>query len=259
MTVRTLPAAALGVALAVGLAPAPAAASDTTACTVTGAELTWAADAALRVEAEAWETTGEVVHDGAAFSWTAGTGVADAALPTASVAFDGTVSFPAATGDRRTAIVDPTLVVDGEQGRLLLALAADGEAQGDGAADQIHLLDVDLGAATVTKDGEVITLAVVGAPTTLTAEGASHLTAHAAGADFEPIDATVIADCAEPEPEADAAAGEAEQATAWLPITAVAVGALLVALLAGGSVARRKRRTAALAPAPSEGPEDPAS
>jgi len=256
MSARTLPAAVLGAALALGLAPAPAAAADTAACTVTAAELTWAVDTAIRADAGDWEAAGEVAHNGSAFSWTAGTGVADATLPSASVVFDGAVTFPTVDGGRLAAIADPTLVVDGEQGRLLLAPVAEDGADAAGG-DQLHFLDVDLAAATVTKDGGVITLTVVGAPTTLTEEGASRLTAHAAGDDFESIDATIVADCAAP--DAEASPDETEQGTLWLPVGAVALGAVLVALLAGGSVARRKRRTAALAPAPAEEPEDPAS
>ena len=257
MRPRALPPAVLGAALAValGLAPAPAAAADTAACAVTAAELTWAVDTAIRADAGDWEATGEVAHNGSAFSWTAGTGVADATLPSASVVFDGAVTFAAIDGGRSASIVDPTLVVDGEQGRLLAATAEDGAGAAGG--DQLHFLDVDLSAATITKDGDAITLAVVGAPSTLTEEGASRLAAHAAGDDFESIDATIVADCAAS--DADAAPDEAEQGTAWLPVTAIALGVVIVALLAGGSVARRKRRTAALAPASSVAPEDPAS
>ena len=225
----------LALALAVALLPIIGAAAPAHAaarsCIVSEAKAVWDAGAS-DVEAG-----GAVAAADGVLTLSGGTGVLEPVGPTGSVSFDGTLVYTSAAGVTTT-LSAPTIVIDGTKGTLLF----DVQPEGTELVPQAPLADVDLGAAAVSESGDALNLDGVGAATDPTGQGRDVLWSGT----LSGLDLTIAADCATPEASADAAAAEkdAEGTGILVPVVVVGVAALFAALLAVGSVQRRKRNSA---------------
>ena len=214
--------------------PAHAAARS---CIVSEAKAVWDAGAS-DVEAG-----GAVAAADGILTFTDGTGVVEPVGPTGSISFDGTLVYTSAAGVKTT-LSAPTIVIDGTRGTLLF----DVQPEGTDLVPQAPLADVDLGAAAVSESGDALNLDGVGAATDPTGQGRDVLWSGMLGG----IDLTIAADCATAEastgPSAVPAPADAEEDAGGtgilVPVIVVGVAALLAALLAVGSVQRRKRNSA---------------
>lgn len=229
--------AILAIALAatvplVGASPAHAAPRT---CTVSEAKVVWDAGSS-DVQAN-----GAVASADGILTFDNGKGVLEPVAPAGSVSFDGSLDVTSSAGVRTT-LSAPTLVVDGEKGSLLFDVQPDGADQ----MPQAPLVTIDLAAAAVSESGDTVNLDGVGAATELTSEGREVLSAGAGGT----LDLTVVATCTTAEPSAVGAAAPSDDAEdaggpgILVPVIVVGVAAVLAALLAVGSVQRRKRNSA---------------
>ncbi len=218
--------------LAAGGGVAPAAAADTTACTVSEARAVWVAGSDdLEASGSAASTDGQLTLDG-------GTGVLDPLGPTGSISFEGEIGYTSAAGVPTT-LTNPTIVVDGKSGILLF----DVQPEGTDLIPQEPLVTVDLRAGAVSEEGDAVTLDALEAATDASA-GAEVLWSGVPGS----LDLTVAAECPTAEtPTGGPASPEADDGSGmWLAVTAVGIAAALAALLAVGSVQRRKRNSASV-------------
>lgn len=231
---RTIaPLLVLALATALVAVPAPASAVDTTACTVTRADLAWDAGTADLQASGAASLEETTLH------FADGAGVIDAVGPVGSIAFEATVTF---TGDdgASTTLTNPTFVLAEQTGQLL----ADVQAEGAELVPQAPLGSVDLGAGAITEDGTALTFTAVEAATDRAPDAPAFW-------DGEPgtLDLTVDADCP-PVSASTATTPPAEtdepDVTPWVVSGVVGGAALLAALLAVGSVARRRQDAATL-------------
>lgn len=225
--------AILVIALAAALLPVtalPAQAAPRT-CTVSQATAVWDAGAS-DVQA-----SGSLAAADGILTFDKGTGVLEPVAPSGSASFDGTLAYTSAAGVKTT-LSAPTLVIDGDQGSLLFDVQPEGADQ----MPQAPLATVDLRAAAVSESGDTVNLDGVGAATELTAEGRDVLWSGVAGT----FDLTVVATCTTAEPAVAPAGDEADAGGTGIlvPVVVVGIAALLAALLAVGSVQRRKRNSA---------------
>ncbi|MFS0866120.1 HtaA domain-containing protein [Microbacterium sp. 179-B 1A2 NHS] len=238
---RTLaPSLVLALLGALAAAPAPASAADTTACTVTQADVVWDAGTA------ALEASGSATLEATTLRFSDGAGVIDPVGPVGSIAFDATLTFVSDAGVQTT-LTNPTLLLTEGSGQLLF----DVQPEGTALVPQSPLASVDLRAGAITEDGAVLTLTAVEAAT----ERASDAAAFWEG-DPGTLDLTAGADCppvAASGATAPATGAEEPDTTPWVVFGVVGGAALLAALLAVGSVARRRRNAASL----DEHPRDP--
>jgi hypothetical protein len=213
-------------------------------CTVSDASLMWGFKESFRAYIDGsiangeWTTEGDVSYATPVFTWSGGTGGADAdeAL---DVQFSGSVRFTGHGGVLDTTIANPRVVVDGDSAVLLLDIH--GTTQAGDAVEQlgVEFAELDLAGATRTQDGDELTLADV--PAVLTAAGAAAFGTYPEGEalDTLTITATVDGGCAtEVEtPTATAADDELDTdqtADAGWPVWATV---LIIALLAAAIVA----------------------
>lgn len=223
---------------AVGAA-SPALAADTTACTVSVAELAWHADAADV------EVSGGAEADADGIRLTGGVGILDPVAPVGSASFEATLTFADEEGVD-TVLSNPTLVIEEGDGELLFDVQVGDEA----LRAQTALGAIDLRAATVSEDREVVTFRALEAATEWTAGAPA---SWAAATDTLDLDLTADCPASETTPS-PAATGDAASDGGdgiGIPIAVVSVAVVVVALLAFGSIARRRRNTASVDDHPS--------
>ncbi|MFT4283487.1 MAG: HtaA domain-containing protein, partial [Protaetiibacter sp.] len=211
-------------------------------CTVSDATLVWGFKESFRAYIDGsiangeWTTEGGVSYATPSFTWTGGTGGADAdgAL---DVQYAGSVRFTGHGGVLDTTIANPRVVIDGDRAVLLLDVSGttqEGEAVSQTA---VEFAELDLSGVEGTTDGDTVTWAAV--PAALTAAGAAAFGTYPEGEALDPvtITATVESGCASesPAPTAtdDELAPEPTAAEGW-PVWATV---LIVALLAAAIIA----------------------
>ncbi len=271
---RVLSGVTLSALIAIPIAPAAAAgvpmASPAASCTVTTADAVWGFKESFRsyisgtIANGGWEVDGGAAYETPNFTWTGGVGWYDLATQTGEVAFTGGIHFTGHDGLLDTTVQDPTLVFGGPgvaQVRLDIsgvsmedAMTGGGEAQ---TVEQVPLVDVDLATATIAAASDVVTVTVVAAPTSITAEGFAAFGNYESGTAFDPIALAVTATCSPSETPAPSPTGASETAVDSTPSdSAVAatsaipgwvpwgVGGLLIAsaVIGGVLLARRRRR-----------------
>lgn len=267
-------ALALGLTAGVLLAPALAgpsvAAQAAPSCEVTGATLSWGFKESFRsyisgtIANGAWETTGGAAYETPRFSWTIAGGSLSPDDGTGEIAFSGAVRFTGHGGLLDTTVADPVLSLTGPGvGRLSLDVTgttmeqamSGGEVQPE-TRGAVPLVELDLSAAALSRDGDTVTYTADAAPAAITAEGYDAFGNYPAGTAFDPVSVVVTADCppvavetaASPttavgaEALDAAAASSATPAPAWLPWT-VGGAIALTAAGAGAAVVVRRRRT----------------
>jgi len=236
------------------------AAADQAGCTVESAELEWGFKESFRAYISGTIANGEwQVLDGATyetptFGWTGG-GTFDAegsnasASPLADLSFQGGIRFVGHGGVLDTTVSDPRLVITEEGASLLLDVV--GETQSGVAVDaaEVPFADLDLSTAEITSDGDVITIAGIGA--TLTEQGSAAFGTYPAG---DPLDAltvrvtlpascdTVVLPTAEPQPtQAPVQPDSGEGLPLWAIIVMVVLGVVVVGAIVVIVMLLRKR------------------
>jgi hypothetical protein len=224
------------VALAAALAVAPG-------CTVTDATLTWGFKESFRAYIDGsiangdWTVSNGAVYATPSFSWPGGTGVYDPATGTGYIDFTGSVRFTGHDGVLDTTIENPTLVLDGTTGTLLLDVAG---ATMDGAmVDTDDVPFVALSSVEVSGGDAVRTL---DAGTALTEDGATAFPNYPAGEAFDPVavSMTVGKSCAAATPDAGDAPQSPQFPLAGL-LTALGALAVIAAATLLFLVTRRRR------------------
>ncbi|KQY59984.1 hypothetical protein ASD11_10810 [Aeromicrobium sp. Root495] len=247
------------------------AAADTTdvvvaGCAVDDASMTWGFKESFRsyisgsIANGDWATSGQVSYATPSFSFSAGKGTYDGAKGAARLAWNGGIAFTGHDGALDTTVSDPVLQV-GDASSATLVLDVKGVSMDDamaGREKQVERKDVpfvtlDLGAATVRKDGAKVVYEAV--PTALTKEGQAAFPNYEAGTAFDPVDLTftVGRDCASAASDGNASADAAGTAAvqpsaatsddggAWLPwVGGGVIGALLVLVGLGGFLLGRR-------------------
>lgn len=172
------------------IAPAALAAALIVApgCDVTDATLTWGFKESFRAYIDGsiangeWTTANGATYDTPSFSWANGSGRYDPATGTGSIAFTGSVRFVGHDGLLDTTIENPTLMLDGDSGRLLLDVT--GVTMDGVMVDTDDVPFVLLPSVEVVGDDAVRT---VDAETTLTEDGATAFPNYPAGEAFDPV------------------------------------------------------------------------
>lgn len=264
--------AALGIA-APAHAAVPAAVSEG-ACVVTVADGSWGVKESFRAYISGniargdWQVSGDVTYDTPLFFFTGGTGDYAPETATGEVRFDGGIRFTGHGGVLDSQIDAPTLVFTGPgtaqlQADVTAVQYAAGVASEPETFERIPLIEIDLAGATVTEEGDAVTVAAVDAPTSLTAEGVPAFSSfYEAGAAFDPLTFTVTAECApaetptpEPAEPTEEPTAEPTETAAALPddeedagpsaapwIIAGTTGLLAIVVAITSGVAARKRR-----------------
>lgn len=266
-TAPALAALIVGGALLVPTAPA-AAATSAQGCTIADASVTWGFKESFRsyisgsIAKGSWEVADGASYETPSFGFSGGTGETDAAVVTGSIGFGGAIRFTGHGGLLDTTVANPTIVLTGDgTGQLLLDLRGvsmeDAMAGAGTEAEtlaQVPFADLDLSGATVTQDGEALSIAVEAAPAAITAEGYDAFGSYEAGTALDPVTFTAAGTCAvpavaEPTPEPTASAALLETASEDAPTSPgllVAIGGGLVALAGGvtAAVVARRRKSA---------------
>lgn len=266
-----LATALLGGSLLLSAMPAAAAAeAPTEGCTVADASITWGFKESFRsyisgsIAKGSWEVLDGATYETPTFGFSGGTGTADAEAGTGSIAFRGGMRFTGHGGLLDTTVANPTIELTGpDAGRLLLdlrsvpmeaAMAGESEAE---TLSQVPFADLDLSGATMSQDGEALSITGEAVPAAITAEGFEAFGTYETGTALDPLTFSATGTCVvavateEPEPSpvpsaTPIAAEQQDEAPSWLPgaIVGAAVGV-------GGGVAavlllnRRKRGGAA--------------
>lgn len=262
-----LASALLGGALLLPMTPAAATTEvPTEGCTVADASITWGFKESFRsyisgsIAKGSWEVLDGATYETPSFGFTGGTGTADADAGTGSIAFGGAIRFTGHGGLLDTTVANPTIELTGpDAGRLLLDLrsvpmeaAMAGETEAE-TLSQVPFADLDLSGASMTQEGEALTITGDAVPAAITAEGFDAFGTYEAGTALDPLTFTATGTCVvalaaeEPSPSpvpsvTPVAAEQQDEAPSWLPgaIVGAAVGV-------GGGIAavlllnRRKR------------------
>ncbi|SEJ52374.1 HtaA domain-containing protein [Demequina mangrovi] len=165
-------------------------------CLVDDATLAWGVKDSFRAYIEGtianggWELDG-VTQDGGDFVWSAGDGGLDTDPVSGAVAFDGEVRFSGHDGALTTTLASPAVEVS--DGVATLVVDVEGETQsGDVVSETaVRFATLDTAAATVTTDGDTVTLADI--PAVLTAEGAAAFGTYPAGEELDAVTLTLTA------------------------------------------------------------------
>lgn len=251
-----LPAGAL--LLSAALVAPPAAAADA-GCTVDGGTLVWGVKESFRsyisgtIAKGEWQASDGATYETPVFTFTGATGELDPETGAGTVAFPGLVHFTGHGGILDMRLASPSIVI-GEDGTALLHLdVRSNDTTGEVALDEKQA-EVGAVGAPVVLDAEAGTLAVAGAPVTLTDVGAPAFGGfYESGEELDPITVDVQLTCAaaeeepaeeepaEPAPaETEAAQPEDGDGVAWVPI-AVGAGVVVIAAIAGLLFARHGR------------------
>ena len=223
-------------------------------CTVSDATLVWGFKETFRAYIDGsiangeWTTDGGVSYATPVFTWTAGTGGADAngAL---DVQYSGSVRFTGHSGALDTTIANPRVVIDGDRAVLLLDVSGTTQ-QGEAVAQTgVEFAELDLSAVTSTRDGDTITWADV--PATLSAAGAAAFGTYPEGEALDPltITATVDSGCgaAAEKPTAEATddvIAPAPASSEWPVWATVLIALLVAAIIATVAIVLVRRRRA---------------
>jgi hypothetical protein len=215
-------------------------------CTVEASSLTWGFKETFRSYISGSIANGEwTVADGATyetpvFGWTGGVGHYDVVTGEGVLAFQGSIEFTGHGGILDTTVANPVIeFVDGDAAVLLLDVS--GTTQDGTPVDQagVEFADLDLAAATVTRDGAVLT--VTDAPATLSAPGAAAFGTYPAGEELDPLSFTMTLDeaCVAATPLAPVETGGVDLGwLAWLVL-----GVVVLAAAAGVTIWRLRSRT----------------
>ena len=239
------------------------AAAQQAGCTVESAELEWGFKETFRAYISGTIANGEwQVIDGAtyetpSFGWTGGgtfeadpEGSSASAAPLADLAFAGGVRFVGHGGVLDTTVSNPRIVITEDGASLLLDVV--GETQQGVAVEvmAVPFADLDLSTAEITSEGDIVTLAGIGA--TLTEQGSAAFGTYPAGDALDPITlrVTLPASCdpvvlptSEPEPtQAPVEPAPAEGLPVWAVIIMVGLGVVVVAAVIVIVMLLRKRR-----------------
>jgi len=224
-------------------------------CTVSDAKLVWGFKESFRAYIDGsiangeWTTEGGVSYATPSFTWTGGTGGADAdgAL---DVQYAGSVRFTGHGGVLDTTIANPRVVIDGDRAVLLLDVTGTTQAGEAVSQTAVEFAELDLAGVEGTTDGDTVTWSDV--PATLTAAGAAAFGTYPEGEALDPvtITATVESGCASESPAPTATATDDElapeptAAEGWPVWATVLIVALLVAAIIAALViilVRRRR------------------
>jgi hypothetical protein len=246
---------------------ATATATATDACAVTSAQLSWGFKESFRsyisgsIAHGTWEVQGGATYETPRFGWTGGAGTYSPETSTGSIAFPGGIRFTGHDGLLDTTVQNPTVVFTGPATAQLL-IDITGVSMENALAGvntpvttlQVPLLDLDFAAAVVETQHSALTVSVVDAPATITAEGFAAFGNYETGTPFDALSLIVSAECpqaAMPAPtptetaeapiETDAAAA-ASAPTPWLPWVIAGGAVVVVGAAAAFAVARRRER-----------------
>ncbi|HEY9498149.1 MAG TPA: HtaA domain-containing protein [Terrimesophilobacter sp.] len=212
---RVMLATALSVcfALAGSLAPTPAEAAvhhgaigaraaASSECPIDQAALVWGFKETFRsyisgtIAHGEWTTAGGAAYATPDFSWGSGSGAFDRGSGSGLVGFSGSITFTGHGGILNTTVGNPQLRFDGG-GAAVLLLDVSGTTQDGAAIDRrgVEFAAVDLGSATRTSDGVIVTLEA--APASLLEAGAAAFGTYEAGEPLDPITLrfTTTAEC----------------------------------------------------------------
>lgn len=233
---------------------------------VADASLAWGFKQSFRSYIESTIANGEwtldgVSEEGGIFTFGDGEAVIDPADTTGTVSWTGAIEFTGHDGALDTTIANPVIELSADGAYLLLDVSGETQDGSEVSQTAIRFAELDLGAAEMTTEGEVVTMAAL--PATLTQAGADAFGTYPAGEALDSLSVALTSEdgCAaalaggttvaaeEPEdepsaePSAEAAAAEAEapveeSSNAWI----WAVVALAALVAAGAAVVAVRRR-----------------
>lgn len=209
-------------------------------CDITDATLTWGFNESFRADIDSgiadgeWTTADGATYTTPSFQWSGGTGRYDPATGTGYIDFTGSVRFTGHDGLLDTTIRDPTLLLQGSSGSMLLDVAVvtrDGDM-----VDSTDVAFVDLLSVEVVGDDAVRTL---DAETALTDDGAIAFPDYAVGDAFDPVSVSMTVGKTCSTERADDVSDDGNPA-----LIGPLAGGIAVALAAGVGifVATRRRR-----------------
>lgn len=234
------------------------AASVQDACVVEGATLRWGFKETFRnylegIAGGAWEVDG-IVYDYPEFVWDGGAGSVDAAAGTGLVAFPGTLRFTGHGGVLDTTLSGARVELAGDTGYLVFDVSGTTQSGAPVALEGVRFAEFAVPAGAITAAG----IELAGVPATLTSAGADAFGTYPAGEEMDPVYAVLplsgacgdvaATDAAAPTEAAAAASPEAalsaQDAPVWPWIAGGAGALVLLAVIAGVVIARRKAAAA---------------
>lgn len=261
--------ASAATALAVGalLVPAtaqaaPILAEDATssACVVTGGDLTWGVKESFRsyisgtIAHGSWEVSDGATYETPMFGWSNPTGEIDASTGEGTVSFNGLIHFTGHDGALNLQMSNPSIQFSGDGTAQLLLDTTSQRANGEIAIDeeQAYIGKIEGIGDIDPSSGEV---AFVDAPAVLTADGADAFGGfYGSGDDLDPITLTLQLVPCEAAGGSDSGAEDqgandeqittqvpAEQSVPWLPIALGGVAVVVIVVTAGMLIAGRKK------------------
>ncbi|MEO8262735.1 MAG: HtaA domain-containing protein [Pseudolysinimonas sp.] len=209
-------------------------------CDVSGATLDWGFKESFRAYIASdiangeWTTADGATYETPSFSWTDGTGRWDPATGQGYIDFTGSVRFTGHDGLLDTTIANPTLLLNGDSGTLLLDVT--GATMDGDMIDSLDVSFVDLPELAVAGDDAVRT---VDAATALSADGEIAFPNYPAGEAFDPVSVTLNVGKTCSTERADDVADDGNPA-----LMGPLAGGIALALVAGAGVffATRRRR-----------------
>jgi hypothetical protein len=234
---RTLALAAAAVLVLAPAAAAAAAPAQAPGCDIESASMSWGFKESFRAYIDGSIANGEwTVSDGAMyatpeFGFLDTDGRVDPRAPLGSISFAGSVRFTGHGGILDTTIANPVLVMRADDTAVLLLDVSGPTMEGDQVAvTEAVFVDVDLTGQDFTVNDGIIT--VVGAPTTLTEEGAEAFPNYEAGEAFDPLSVRIdVGDCdltGQPIGTDSYEGGVIGNATPFLILVAAIAGALVI-------------------------------
>ena len=223
--------------------------ANTYPCTVADATLTWGFKESFRaylsgtIAKGSWTAFDGATYDVPNFYFPHRSGSYNPESSQADIMFAGTVVFTGHEGVLNSTVSNPRLVVTNDTSATLFVDISGETMDGVTVSETgIPFAHVDLGSATVTRDGMTVTIA--NAPATLTREGSRAFGTYPAGEELDPITVVMLStlDCAAENSELAWSTGELEVSTAglsWSTAGLIGAGSLATGIL-GGFLLRRQ-------------------
>jgi hypothetical protein len=190
----------------------------------------------------AWTTADGAEYRTPLFHFANGTGSFDATTMTGRVQFPGSITFTAHDGVLNTTFSNPAFTfIDADTASLSLDVDGDTREGDTVNTPGVEFVTLDMSAATISRDGNVVTLADI--PTVLTEAGHTAFGTYPAGEEFDPVTITITTaeDCAElaspakpddaVDPEATSDGSGVDLAWLWWVIGGVLMAAIIAALI----------------------------
>ena len=223
--------------------------ANTHPCTVADATLTWGFKESFRaylsgtIAKGSWTAFDGATYDVPNFSFPHQSGSYNPESSQADIMFAGTVVFTGHEGVLNSTVSNPRLVATSDTSATLFVDISGETMDGVTVSETaVSFANVDLGLATVTRDGMTVTIA--DAPATLTRDGARAFGTYPAGEELDPITVVMLStlDCAVGGSDSVWSAGELDTSTAglsWSTAGLIGAGSLATGLL-GGFLLRRQ-------------------